>query len=315
MADEPKKKGWFGRLREGLGRSTQNITTGITEVFTKRKLDASTLEELEDVLIAADLGVATAQKVCETLASTRQDKDITPEDVRAVLADTVAQVLAPVAKPLMLSDHKPHVILMVGVNGTGKTTTIGKMAKQLNDQGKSVMLAAGDTFRAAAIEQLQVWGERTGTPVVTGAEGSDPAALAYDAFERARSENIDVLMIDTAGRLQNKTVLMEELAKIVRVIKKMDDNAPHDTLIVLDATTGQNAVTQVQVFKDIVNVTGLIMTKLDGTAKGGVLVACAEKFGLPIHAIGVGEGVEDLQSFDPDVFARALAGLEEKVAP
>ena len=313
MADEQERKpGWFQRLRQGLGRSAQTITTGISDIFTKRKLDAATLEELEDLLIASDLGVATASRVGERLSATRQNKDITPEEVRGVLADEVAKVLEPVARPLAIGEGKPHVLLMVGVNGTGKTTTIGKLARQFTDQGRRVMLAAGDTFRAAAIEQLQVWGERTGAPVVVGAEGSDPAALAFDAMKRARAEGVDVLMIDTAGRLQNKKALMDELAKIVRVIKKSDESAPHDVVLVLDATTGQNAVNQVKVFKDIVNVTGLIMTKLDGTARGGVLVACAEQFGLPVHAIGVGESAEDLQPFDPRQFARALAGIEEE---
>jgi len=314
MTEAPAKKGWFSRLRDGLGRSAQSIGTGITDIFTKKKLDAETLEELEDLLIASDLGVATARKVAERLAKTKQDRDITAEEVRAVLAATVTETLAPVAKPLTITGAKPHVILMVGVNGTGKTTTIGKLARQFREEGRKVMLAAGDTFRAAAIEQLQVWGERSGVPVVTGAEDSDPAALAFDAMQRAKVEGMDVLLIDTAGRLQNKKALMEELAKIVRVIRKVDEGAPQDTVIVLDATTGQNAVNQVRVFREIVEVTGIVMTKLDGTAKGGVLVACAEEFGLPVHAIGVGEGVEDLQPFDPGQFARALAGIEEKAA-
>ena len=312
MAEDGNRSGWFQRLRQGLGRSAQSITTGISDIFTKRKLDAATLEELEDLLITSDLGVATAARVSETLAATRQDKDITPEEVRAVLADEVAKVLEPVAKPLVIRNARPHVLLMVGVNGTGKTTTIGKLARRFTDEGRRVMLAAGDTFRAAAIGQLQVWGERTGAPVVAGPEGSDPAALAFDAMKRAKAEGVDVLMIDTAGRLQNKKSLMDELAKIVRVIKKSDETAPHDVILVLDATTGQNAVAQVKVFKEIVDVTGLIMTKLDGTARGGVLVACAEQFGLAVHAIGVGESVEDLQPFDPRQFARALAGIEEE---
>jgi fused signal recognition particle receptor len=313
---EPEKKGWFSRLKDGLKKSTSSVSDGITGLFTtgvlsgKRKLDAATLDELEDVLIMADFGVVTAARVTQELGRTRLDKEVSDEDIRRTLAGVVAQTLIPVARPLVIDPaNRPHVLLVVGVNGSGKTTTIGKLARQFRNQGKSVMLAAGDTFRAAAIEQLAVWGERNGVPVIAKPVGSDAAAVAYEALEKARDQNIDVLMIDTAGRLQNKQGLMEELAKIVRVIRKADPAAPHDTLLVLDATTGQNAVQQVEVFRSVAQITGLIMTKLDGTARGGVLVACAEKFGLPIHAIGVGESIEDLQPFDAREFADTIAGV------
>jgi fused signal recognition particle receptor len=313
---EPEKKGWFARLKDGLKKSTNSVSDGITGLFTngvlsgKRKLDAETLDELEDVLIMADFGVATAARVTRELGRTRMDKEVSDDEVRRTLAGVVAQTLIPVAKPLVIDPaRKPHVLLVVGVNGSGKTTTIGKLARQFRSQGKSVMLAAGDTFRAAAIEQLAVWGERNNVPVIAKPVGSDAAAVAFEALETARAHNIDVLMIDTAGRLQNKQGLMEELAKIVRVIRKADPSAPHDTLLVLDATTGQNAVQQVEVFRSVAQITGLIMTKLDGTARGGVLVACAEKFGLPIHAIGVGESIEDLQPFDAREFADTIAGV------
>jgi len=313
---EAEKKGWFSRLRDGLKKSTSSVSDGITGLFTtgvlsgKRKLDAATLDELEDVLIMADFGVATAARVTQELGRTRLDKEVSDDEVRRTLAGVVAQTLIPVARPLVIDPaNRPHVILVVGVNGSGKTTTIGKLARQFRGQGKSVMLAAGDTFRAAAIEQLAIWGERNGVPVIAKPVGSDAAAVAFEALETARAQNIDVLMIDTAGRLQNKQGLMEELAKIVRVIRKADPAAPHDTLLVLDATTGQNAVQQVEVFLGVAQITGLIMTKLDGTARGGVLVACAEKFGLPIHAIGVGESIEDLQPFDAREFADTIAGV------
>ncbi len=310
MTEIQEKKGWFSRLRSGLKKSTSALSDGITGIFTKAKLDDDTIEDLEDLLITADLGVEMAARVTGILAETRYDKAITPAEVQAVLAAEVAKVLAPHARPLTIDPgHKPHVILMVGVNGTGKTTTIGKLARQFRDEGKSVMLAAGDTFRAAAIEQLQVWGERVGVPVVASKVGADSAGLAFDAMKQAREQGTDVLMIDTAGRLQNKQDLMDELAKVIRVIAKQDETAPHDVLLVLDATTGQNALSQAEVFLKVANITGLIMTKLDGTAKGGVLVALASKFALPIHAIGVGEAVEDLQPFRPEDFARALAGL------
>lgn len=309
--DAPRKKGWFSRLKDGLKRSSSALSSGISDIFVKRKLDATTIEELEDLLIMSDLGVGVSAAVCARLAKNRFDKEISPQEVQTALADEVANILRPVALPLEINDnHKPYIILMVGVNGSGKTTTIGKLAKKFQQDGKSVMLAAGDTFRAAAIEQLQVWGDRNRVPVISGKVGADAAGLAYDAIEQARQQNIDVLMIDTAGRLQNKNHLMDELSKIIRVIKKQDEAAPHATLLVLDATTGQNAVLQAQVFQEAAQVSGLIMTKLDGTAKGGVLVAIAEKFDLPIHAIGVGETIDDLQSFDADDFSKMLVGLK-----
>ena len=309
-----KKKGWFSRLREGLSKTSSKLTENITAIFTKRKLDSEMLQELEDALIQADLGVDMAIRITEEVARGRYDTEIAPEEVRAVLGAEVAKVLEPMAQPLELdSANRPHVILVVGVNGTGKTTTIGKLSHQFAQARKSVVIAAGDTFRAAAIDQLQIWGDRTGAPVVSGKEGADAAGLAYDALEQARERDADVLLIDTAGRLQNKTDLMEELAKIVRVVKKLDESAPHSVLLVLDATTGQNAVSQAQAFQEIAGVTGIIMTKLDGTARGGILVAIAEKFALPIHAIGVGETVEDLQPFDAYDFASAIAGAAEQV--
>ncbi|WP_434617991.1 signal recognition particle-docking protein FtsY [Azospirillum sp. B2RO_4] len=306
----PTKKGWFAKLKEGLSKSSSKLTDGITGIFTKRKLDDEALEELEELLITADLGPVTAAKVTAELARTRFGKEVSPEEVKATLAAEVSKIITPIAKPLVLDPAlKPHVILVVGVNGTGKTTTIGKLARQFKAEGKSVMLAAGDTFRAAAVSQLKIWGERTGCPVVARDTGADAAGLAYDALERARAEKVDVLLIDTAGRLQNKTGLMEELRKIVRVIKKLDETAPHTTLLTLDATTGQNAHSQVEIFRDMVNVNGLILTKLDGSARGGVLVSLAEKFKIPVHAIGVGEGVYDLRPFDADAFAKSLMGL------
>ncbi|WP_417316711.1 signal recognition particle-docking protein FtsY [Emcibacter sp.] len=311
MSEEQTKKGWFGRLKDGLKRSTSALSSGISGIFNKKRLDATTLEELEDLLIMSDLGVEVSRRVCDRLRAQKYDKEISAEEVQKALADEVSGILEAVARPLEIrAENRPHVILMVGVNGSGKTTTIGKLAKQFQNDGKSVMLAAGDTFRAAAIEQLQVWGERNNVPVVSGKVGGDAAGLAFDAIKQAREQNMDVLLIDTAGRLQNKEHLMDELAKIVRVIKKHDETAPHDTLLVLDATTGQNAIMQAEVFQKVADVTGLIMTKLDGTARGGVLVACAEKFALPIHAIGVGESIDDLQPFRADDFSRMLVGLE-----
>ncbi len=307
-----KKGGWLSRLKAGLTRSSRSLSEGIGGIFTKRKLDDEALEELEELLITADLGVGTAAAVSAALAKSRFDKEVSPDEVRAALADEVAKILEPVARPLVIDPaRRPHVILVVGVNGTGKTTTIGKLAARLRGEGRSVMLAAGDTFRAAAIEQLQVWGERAGCPVVAGNVGADAAGLAFDALTRARAEGTDVLMIDTAGRLQNKAGLMAELEKIVRVLRKIDAEAPHSVLLVLDATTGQNAINQVEVFGRMCGVTGLVMTKLDGTARGGVLVAVAGKFGLPVHAIGVGEGIDDLHPFEAGSFARAIAGLAE----
>lgn len=306
------KKSWFERLRAGLSRTSSQLVEGITSVFTKRKLDATMLEELEDLLIQADLGVDTASRIIAKLSEGRFDKEIAPEEVSAILAEEVEKVLTPVAQPLTLDETRaPHVILMVGVNGSGKTTTIGKLAKIYIAEGKRIMLAAGDTFRAAAIEQLKIWGERTNSPVVSGAAGADAAGLAFDAMRRAADDKRDVLIIDTAGRLQNKAHLMAELEKIIRVIRKVDASAPHSVLLTLDATTGQNALNQVEIFKKTAGVSGLIMTKLDGTARGGILVAIAAKYGLPVHAIGVGEAVEDLQPFAPRDFARAIAGIDD----
>ena len=305
-----KKKGWLSRLRDGLSKSSNKLSEGVTAIFTKRKLDDETLDELTDLLITADLGVPAATRITTALAKDKFDKDITDEEVRAALASEVRATLSPLEQTLTVgAANKPHVILMVGVNGAGKTTTIGKLAGKFADEGKSVMLAAGDTFRAAAIEQLQVWGTRTGAPVIARTVGADAAGLAFDAVKEAREKQIDVLMIDTAGRLQNKKELMDELAKIVRVIKKLDETAPHDVILTLDATVGQNALSQAQAFTEIAGVTGIVMTKLDGTARGGVLVALADKFKLPIHFIGVGEGVEDLQSFNAEAFSEALAGV------
>ncbi|AWJ83745.1 signal recognition particle-docking protein FtsY [Azospirillum sp. TSH58] len=308
--EEKPKKGWFARLKDGLSKSSSKLTEGISGIFTKRKLDDEALEELEELLITADLGPTTAAKVTAELARTRFGKEVSPEEVKATLAAEVAKIVGPVAKPLVIDAAlKPHVILVVGVNGTGKTTTIGKLARQFRAEGKTVMLAAGDTFRAAAVSQLKIWGERTGCPVIARDTGADAAGLAFDALEEARRQGVDILLIDTAGRLQNKAGLMEELRKIVRVIKKVDESAPHTTLLTLDATTGQNAHNQVEVFRDMVNVSGLILTKLDGSARGGVLVSLAERFKLPVHAIGIGEGVYDLRPFDADQFAKSLMGL------
>ena len=312
MSEEAgEKKGWFSRLTQGLKRSSSKLGDGITGIFTKRKLDDDALEELEELLIQADLGVATSARIAGEIARTRFDKEVSPEEIRAALAEQIAPILEPVARPLAVDPaRKPHVVLVVGVNGSGKTTTIGKLATQFRAEGKSVMLAAGDTFRAAAVEQLQIWGERTGCPVVAKETGADAAGLAYDAVKRAREEGSDLLLIDTAGRLHNKADLMAELEKVVRVIKKLDETAPHDTLLVLDATTGQNALQQVQTFKELTQVTGLVLTKLDGSARGGILVALAEKFALPVHAIGVGESAQDLRPFEAKAFARALTGAE-----
>jgi fused signal recognition particle receptor len=310
MSEEDTKGGWFKRLRSGLSRSSSRLTEGIGAIFTKRKLDDAALEELEELLIAADLGAATAAKLAARLADTRFDQEVSPDEVRGALAGEIAKILDPVAKPLAIDrGRKPHVILVVGVNGSGKTTTIGKLARHYRDQGLSVMLAAGDTFRAAAIEQLQIWGERNGCPVVAGKTGADAAGLAFGALERARAEGADLLLIDTAGRLHNKSNLMAELEKIVRVLRKLDPQTPQDILLVLDATTGQNALSQVQTFKELIAVTGLVVTKLDGSARGGVLVALAERFALPVHAIGVGEGAQDLRPFTPEDFARSLLDL------
>ncbi|MCF3947168.1 signal recognition particle-docking protein FtsY [Acidiphilium sp. AL] len=301
--------GFFSRLKAGLSRSTQKLTTGIADTFTKRKLDDEALEELEELLIAADLGPAVAARVIKAFRRTRFGKDVTDPEIRTSLAEEIAEILTPVAKPLAIDrSRKPFVILMVGVNGTGKTTTIGKLAQSYVEAGLKPMLVAGDTFRAAAVEQLQIWGERTRAPVVTGAPAADPAGLAFDALARAERDGTDILLIDTAGRLHNKAALMEELRKIIRVIRKRDETAPHAVLLTLDATTGQNALAQVKTFKDMVDLTGLIVTKLDGSARAGVVVALAEAFSLPVHAVGVGEGAADLRPFDATEFARALTG-------
>ena len=305
------RQGWLARMRSGLTRSSSKIGGGITGIFTRRKLDDETLEELEELLISADLGPATAARLTAEFARSRFGKEVSPDEVRLALADQVARILEPVAKPISVdAAHRPQVVLVVGVNGAGKTTTIGKLAKQWKDDGRNVFLAAGDTFRAAAIGQLQVWGNRAHVPVLTRDQGSDAAALAFDAYTLCQAQGIEVLLIDTAGRLQNKQGLMEELRKIVRVLSKRDPEAPHQTLLVLDATTGQNAHAQVEAFREMVNVTGLIVTKLDGSARGGVLVALADRFGLPVHAIGVGEGIEDLQPFNAQEFARSLMGVQ-----
>ena len=308
-SEEAPRRSWLSRLTEGLSRSSASLTGGISSLFTKRKLDAATLEELEDLLIQADLGVETAMAITERIAEGRFNKQISPDEVRRILAEEVTKVLAPVAQPLVLdTGHKPHVVLVVGVNGTGKTTTIGKLAAKLSAEGRKVMLAAGDTFRAAAVEQLKIWGERTGAPVVARDIGADAAGLVFDAMQAARDAGCDVLLIDTAGRLQNRAELMAELEKVVRVIRKHDPSAPHSVLLTLDATTGQNAMSQVEIFGRTAGVTGLVMTKLDGTARGGILVAIAAKHALPVHFIGVGEGIDDLEPFTAEDFASAIAG-------
>ena len=301
--------GVFSRLTDGLSRSTQKLSGGIASVFTKRRLDDEALEELEDLLVSADLGTSVANRVIASFRRTRFGREVTDAEVREALAGEIAEILTPVAVPLTLNPAlKPHVVLVVGVNGTGKTTTIGKLAQNFSDQGKRVVMAAGDTFRAAAVEQLQIWGERTGTLVVAGGASADSAGLAFDALSRAKANAADVLLIDTAGRLHNKAALMDELRKIVRVLRKQDETAPHSVLLVLDATTGQNAIQQVKVFKEMVDVTGLVVTKLDGSARGGIVVALAEQFGLPVHAVGVGEKAADLRPFEAAEFARGLVG-------
>jgi fused signal recognition particle receptor len=305
-----ERQSWWRRLTGGLKRTSASIGGAITDLVAKRKLDAGVIEELEGILIRADLGVDTAAKVAAAVGESRYDKTISGEEVKAILAAEIEKILAPVAAPLALAGTQPFVILVVGVNGSGKTTTIGKLAARFSAQGRNVVLAAGDTFRAAAIDQLKIWGERTKSPVIAGAPGADAAGLAFDALTAARAQGADLLIIDTAGRLQNKTALMGELEKIVRVLKKIDDTAPHAVLLVLDATVGQNALSQVEEFSKIAGVTGLVMTKLDGTARGGILVAIAAKYRLPIHFIGVGEGVDDLAPFDAKEFACAVAGIE-----
>ncbi len=304
--------GWFSRLKRGLSRSSAKLGEGIVGIFTKRRLDDEQLSELEDLLITADLGASLARDVTKELRKTRFGQEVSADEIREVLADRIAEILAPVAIPLTLNRNlHPHVVLVAGVNGSGKTTTIGKLAHQYRDQGLVVHLAAGDTFRAAAVEQLKIWGERTGCPVTTRPTGADAAGLALDALKDAQAVGADLLLIDTAGRLQNRADLMAELQKVTRVLKKADPEAPHTVLLVLDATVGQNAHQQVEIFRDMVGVTGLVMTKLDGTARGGVLVSLAEKFKLPVHAVGVGETAEDFRPFDARNFARGLVGLEE----
>jgi len=301
----------FKKLKSGLTRTSQNLSQGISSIFKGRRLSAEVLNELEDLLITSDLGLAASGDIIESLRKHKTDTEITDIEIKELLAEAVAQRLAPQAQSLDPQGAQPFIILMTGVNGAGKTTTIGKLAHKYLAEGRSVMLAAGDTFRAAAIEQLQIWGERTGVPVITTSPGGDAAGLAFDALERAKAEQVDILIMDTAGRLQSNQGLMAELEKVIRVMKKIDPAAPHASLLVLDATTGQNAVNQAEAFRQAANTTGLIMTKLDGTARGGVLVAISDKLELPIHYIGVGEQVEDLQNFTASSFARALVGLDE----
>jgi fused signal recognition particle receptor len=304
------EKGIFKKLGAGLALSSGKISSGITDIFTKKKLDAETLEQLEELLITADLGVTTAHNLTQAIAKSRFDKEISADSIREALAAEIEKILTPAEKSFAADTAKPFVILMVGVNGSGKTTTIGKLGFQFAREGKKIMLAAGDTFRAAAVGQLKVWGERIPCPVVTKEEGADAAALAYEAIDQAIAGNADILLIDTAGRLQNKTNLMQELEKIVRVIKKRDPDAPHAVLLVLDATVGQNAHSQVELFSQVVGISGLVVTKLDGTAKGGVLVSLVEKFAIPVYAIGIGEGIDDLRPFAAKDYARSLVGLE-----
>ena len=307
---EKSKMSWWRRLSGGLKRTSSSIGAAVADLVTKRKLDRAMLEDIEDVLIRADLGTDVAARIAAAVGVGRYDKSISAEEVKSVVASEVEKVLAPVARPLVIDESKePFVILVVGVNGSGKTTTIGKLAARFSAEGRQVMLAAGDTFRAAAIEQLKVWGERTKTPVVAGAQGSDSASLAFSALSAAREAKLDILLVDTAGRLQNKAELMNELEKVVRVIRKIDETAPHAVLLVLDATVGQNALSQVEAFHRTAGVTGLVMTKLDGTARGGILVALAERHKLPVHFIGVGEGIDDLAPFTARDFAQAIAGI------
>jgi fused signal recognition particle receptor len=314
MNDTPNepKQSWWQRLSGGLKRTSSSISTAITDLVTKRKLDGATVEELEELLIRADLGVDVAARIAEAIAHGRYDKQVSETEVKAILAAEVEKVLAPVAKPIAIdASKKPFVILVVGVNGSGKTTTIGKLSARFRAEGRKVMLAAGDTFRAAAIEQLKIWGSRTGAKVIAKEQGSDPASTAFEAVSTAQAEGAEILIMDTAGRLQNRAELMQELEKIVRVMKKVDATAPHAVLLVLDATVGQNALSQAQEFTRIAGVTGLVMTKLDGTARGGILVALAAKHKLPVHFIGVGEGVDDLSPFAAKDFAKAIAGIED----
>ncbi|MCB1721206.1 MAG: signal recognition particle-docking protein FtsY [Alphaproteobacteria bacterium] len=313
FADDSNEGGWLSRLTSGLSKSTNKITKGLTDLVTKKTLDQETLDGLEDLLIEADLGPKTAAKIIEEFSKDRFGKEISEEEIREALAETISGILKPVAKHLTIEkpDGGPFTVIVCGVNGVGKTTTIGKIAQNLKFKDhRSVMMAAGDTFRAAAVEQLGIWAKRTGAALVQKDVGADAASVAFEAYEQAKDQGVDVLLIDTAGRLQNKANLMDELAKIVRVLKKQDESLPHEVLLVLDATTGQNAFSQLEIFKDMVNVTGLIVTKLDGSAKGGVLVGLADQFGVPVYSIGIGEGLEDLQPFCPREYARALMGLE-----
>ena len=308
--DQPKQS-WWRRLSSGLKRTSASLGTAVADLVIRRKLDRAMLDDIEDVLLRADLGSDVAARISAAVGHGRYDKAISADEVKGVVATEVEKVLTPVAKPLVVdSAQKPFVILMIGVNGSGKTTTTGKLASRFAAEGRKVMLAAGDTFRAAAIEQLKVWGERTGAPVIARPQGSDAAGLAFDALTAAKAEGSDVLLIDTAGRLQNKSELMSELEKVIRVMRKVDATAPHAVLLVLDATVGQNALSQVEAFHRTAGVTGLVMTKLDGTARGGILVALAEKYKLPVHFIGVGEGVDDLSPFTAGDFAKAIAGIE-----
>jgi fused signal recognition particle receptor len=314
MSDSTEQKpklSWWRRLSSGLKRTSSSLGTAVADLVTKRKLDRAMLDDIEDVLLRADLGTAVAARIAEAVGAGRYDKAISADEVKGVVATEVEKVLTPVAQPLVIdAAHAPFAILVVGVNGSGKTTTIGKLAAKFAAEGRKVMLAAGDTFRAAAIEQLKIWGERTKSPVIAGAQGSDSASLAFNALTAAKEQKIDILLVDTAGRLQNKAELMKELEKVVRVVKKVDATAPHAVLLVLDATVGQNALSQVEAFHRTAGVTGLVMTKLDGTARGGILVALAEKHRLPVHFIGVGEGVDDLAPFTARDFAAAIAGIE-----
>ena len=310
--DPEKKRIWFQKLKTGLFKSSDKITQDVKKIFVNKKLDVQTLNDLEELLIMADLGPASAEKLTAELANEKFDKNIKPDEVRVFLAKKIEETLVEIARPVELDNNqKPNVILVVGVNGTGKTTTIGKLAHQYSGQGKKIIIAACDTFRAAAVEQLEIWAQRANAGFLKGNEGTDPASLAFDALQKAKAENSDILFIDTAGRVQNKTELMEELAKIIRVIRKIDPTSPHHCLLTLDATTGQNALSQVEIFKQVAEISGLIITKLDGSAKGGVLLSLAEKFNLPVHAIGVGEKIEDLQSFEASEFAKSLMGLDK----
>lgn len=306
---DQQPKGWLSKLKSGLSKSSSKLNEGLKDIFVRRKLDDEMLEELEDLLISSDMGVEVATGIAAKLAKEKFDKEITPEEIKAELSSYISSIIEGLDRPIKISsENTPHVIFVCGVNGAGKTTTIGKIASNMKAEGKSVMIAACDTFRAAAVEQLEVWTDRANCEIIKGSEGADPASVAYEAHEKAKNNNADVLIIDTAGRLQNKKNLMQQLIKITKVIEKLDENAPHDSIIVLDATTGQNANSQVKIFKEMVNITGIIVTKLDGTAKGGVVVSLAKQFALPIHAIGVGESIEDLRPFKAKDFAENLIG-------